>query len=60
MTPDRDNLIGYVTLTSPGVWTFTFVPTAFDWTTATDMLFAQAEDPFGASGDPFAPTLRVR
>jgi uncharacterized delta-60 repeat protein len=55
LEPGTDTLIGYATLTSPGVWSLTFVP----MTTGTYTLFAQAEDNDGVLSDPIAHFLQV-
>jgi hypothetical protein len=51
-----DTLLGYATQTSPGVWTYSFTA---NLTTGSYTLFAQAQDNYGALGDPFAATLQV-
>src|SRR5262249_22549654 len=55
-TSGNQQLLGYGTQTSPGVWTFTFT---VNLTSATYTLFAQAEDSYGIFGDPVAITLSV-
>jgi uncharacterized delta-60 repeat protein len=50
-------LLGYGTQSSPGVWTFTFT---ISLAPGTYTLFAQATDSFGALGDPVALTLTVQ
>jgi hypothetical protein len=50
-------LLGYGTQTSPGVWTFTFT---VNLAPGTYTLAAQATDSFGAIGDPFAIALTVQ
>jgi len=52
-----DTLLGYGTL-SGGTWTLT-IPTT-NWASATDTLFAQAEDIIGLFSNPFATTLTVQ
>jgi probable HAF family extracellular repeat protein len=52
-----NTLLGYGTQTSPGEWTFTF---AVNLTPGTHTLFSQAEDGYGAFGDPTVPTLTVQ
>jgi uncharacterized delta-60 repeat protein len=56
LQPAADQLLGYATQTSPGVWTFTFT---VNLAPGTYTLFAQAEDSFGVFGDPFAITATV-
>ncbi len=56
LEPSTDQLLGYATQTSPGVWTFA-------WTVALApgdyTLFGQAQDDDGALGDPLALTFQV-
>jgi uncharacterized delta-60 repeat protein len=52
-----DTLLGYATQTSPGVWTYSFT---VNLTTGTYTLFAQAQDNYGALGDPLALALQVQ
>jgi uncharacterized delta-60 repeat protein len=49
-------LLGYGTQASPGVWTFTFT---VNLAPGSYTLTAQATDSFGAIGDPFALSLQV-
>lgn len=51
-----DTLLGYGTQTNPGVWTYTFT---VNLTPGTYMLFVEAQDSYGALGDPLACTLQV-
>jgi uncharacterized delta-60 repeat protein len=57
LEPGTDTLLGYATQSSPGVWTFTFTATL---TPGTYTLFSQAEDGYGAFGDPDAITFTVQ
>jgi uncharacterized delta-60 repeat protein len=59
LEPGTDQLLGYATQTSPGVWTLTD-SSAFGLTAGTYTLFAQAEDSDGVFGDPVALTLTVQ
>jgi uncharacterized delta-60 repeat protein len=52
----NNTLLGYGTQTSPGVWTFAYT---VNLAPGTYTLFAQAEDSYGAFGDPLAITLTV-
>jgi uncharacterized delta-60 repeat protein len=52
-----NTLLGYGTQTSPGVWSFTFTVSLAP---GSYTLLAQAEDGYGAFGDPFALTLTVQ
>jgi uncharacterized delta-60 repeat protein len=49
-------ILGYGTQTSPGVWTLTF---AVNLASGSYTVYAQAEDSYGAFGDPLALTLIV-
>jgi uncharacterized delta-60 repeat protein len=53
----NQQLLGYGTQSSPGVWTFTFT---VNLAPGTYTLYAQATDSFGALGDPVALTLTVQ
>jgi uncharacterized delta-60 repeat protein len=59
LEPGTDQLLGYATQTSPGVWSLTD-SSAFGLTAGTYTLFAQAEDSDGVFGDPVALTLTVQ
>jgi uncharacterized delta-60 repeat protein len=59
LEPGTDQLLGYATQTSPGVWTLTN-SSAFGLTAGTYKLFAQAEDSDGVYSDPVALTLTVQ
>jgi uncharacterized delta-60 repeat protein len=59
LEPGTDQLLGYATQTSPGVWTLTN-SSVFGLTAGTYTLFAQAEDSDGVLGDPIALTLTVQ
>jgi uncharacterized delta-60 repeat protein len=52
-----NTLLGYGTQTSPGVWSFTYT---VNLAAGSYTLLAQAEDSYGALGDPFALTLTVQ
>jgi uncharacterized delta-60 repeat protein len=52
-----DTMLGYATQASPGVWTF---PWVVSLAPGTDTLFAQAEDTYGAFGDPVGLPLTVQ
>jgi uncharacterized delta-60 repeat protein len=56
LEPGTDTLLGYASQTSPGVWTFTFT---VNLTPGTYTLFSQAEDSYGAFGDPLALSFQV-
>jgi uncharacterized delta-60 repeat protein len=58
LEPGTDQLLGYATQTSPGVWTFTFSTTG--WAAGSYTLFAQAKDSYSVLGDPGALTLTVQ
>ena len=53
----NQQLLGYGTQTSPGVWTFSFTVSLAP---GSYTLYAQATDSFGAVGDPVALTLTVQ
>jgi uncharacterized delta-60 repeat protein len=52
-----NTLLGYGTQTSPGVWTFNYT---VNLAAGSYTLLAQADDSYGALGDPFALTLTVQ
>jgi hypothetical protein len=52
-----DTLLGYGTLSSPGVWTFTWSTSGL--TAGTYKLFAQAKDNYGVYGDPASLTVTL-
>jgi hypothetical protein len=56
LEPGTDTLLGYATQTSPGVWTFSFT---VNLAPGTYTLFSQAEDGYGAFGDPHALSWTV-
>ncbi len=55
--PGTDQLLGYATQTSPGVWTFTYTATLAP---GSYTLFANAQDSDGVFSDPLASTLTVQ
>src|SRR5262249_15510204 len=57
LEPGTDTLLGYAAQTSPGVWTFTFT---VNLAPGTYTLFTQAEDTYGAFGDPVLLALTVQ
>jgi uncharacterized delta-60 repeat protein len=59
LEPGSDQLLGYASQTSPGIWTLTN-SSAFGLTAGTYRLFAQAEDSDGIFSDPIALTLTVQ
>ena len=58
--PGQDTRSGDATPTSPGVWSLTFLPPAFDLTAGMYALFAQAEDRYGVFADAFALPWEVQ
>jgi hypothetical protein len=58
LEPDSDQLLGYASQTSPGMWTLTST-NAFGLTAGTYTLFAQAQDNYGLLGDADALSLTV-
>jgi uncharacterized delta-60 repeat protein len=57
LEPGTDQLLGYASQTSPGVWTFTWATAG--WARGSYTLFAQAQDSYGVFGDPVALSLQV-
>jgi hypothetical protein len=53
---NTQQLLGYGTQTSPGVWSYTFT---VNLASGSDTLLAQAEDSYGVFGDAVALTLTV-